>query len=157
MPFLIISLLFILSPNVHSRTVLKFNKSNNKLTIIKDQKIIKNMYFSYGKNKGKKTKIGDKKTPEGIYFIKNKLNKKYIKKKYTNFKEYGVGALTLNYPNHKDRKNGYTGGGIWIHGTDFPKRLEKKNVTRGCLILHNKDMIYLLKTIKTNTQVIISP
>jgi len=58
-------------------------------------------------------------------------------------KMFGTGAFPLNYPNFIDKLDGKTGHGIWIHGRN---PLEKKQASKGCVVLHNEDIEYL-KTI----------
>ena len=132
--------------------LLYFHKDTNNMHLIKNEKIIKDFYFSYGKNKGPKRKWGDNKTPEGEYFVTEVYDKSYMKNVFgKKHRAYGSGALVLNYPTERQKALGFTGGGIWIHGTDYPYRLKKKNITKGCLILKNNDIIEILKYIKENT------
>jgi murein L,D-transpeptidase YafK len=96
-----------------------------------------------GKNPGNKLKEGDEKTPEGIYFTQTFADKKELQKDYGMLANiYGSGAWTLNYPNAVDSKiYKKTGTGIWIHGTDNPKRIDEQYSSRGCVVLKNEDFV----------------
>lgn len=89
-----------------------------------------------GAKSGKKMVSGDLRTPEGIYFIEGR-------KEGDSLNEiYGPLAYVLNYPNRHDKAAGRTGNGIWIHGTT-PGEVPVD--TKGCLELHNDNLIKLAK------------
>lgn len=89
-----------------------------------------------GAKTGKKEVSGDLRTPEGIYFIEGR-------KEGDSLNEiYGPLAYVLNYPNRHDVAAGRTGNGIWIHGTT-PGEVPVD--TKGCLELHNDNLIKLSK------------
>lgn len=120
------------------------NKWDRKLHLLKKNDNTWSIYRTYtiaiGENLGRKLKAGDKKTPEGLYFI--------IGRKESNELPniYGPLAFVLNYPNEEDQKNGRTGSGIWIHGTN-PDSMPIQ--TRGCLELNNNDLIELAGILKS--------
>lgn len=87
-----------------------------------------------GASNGDKLREGDLKTPTGIYYVVNFIPQSKLEK------IYGTGAFPLNYPNFVDKLNSKTGHGIWIHGRD-PN--EKKQTSKGCVVLHNEDINYL--------------
>ena len=102
---------------------------------------------STGENHGRKSVVNDKKTPEGIYFFTGYYTKEYLAP------IYGAMALTLNYPNIFDIKDGRNGYGIWFHGTN--KSL-KPNDTNGCIALVDRDIKELASFVTLyNTPVII--
>jgi murein L,D-transpeptidase YafK len=111
-----------------------------------------------GKNVGNKVRAGDEKTPEGIYFTQKFSNEKELKKVYGSSADiYGTGAWTLDYPNRVDRKlYNKTGTGIWIHGTNDPKRIDEQFSSRGCVVLKNEDFNEFYTKINTAHPVVIN-
>jgi murein L,D-transpeptidase YafK len=93
-----------------------------------------------GENEGPKRVEGDKKTPQGVYFIVGRKHNSEL----TNI--YGPAAFILDYPNEEDRREGRTGHGIWIHGS------ERGNIpplfTQGCLAVSNPDILDLAGVIR---------
>jgi hypothetical protein len=57
---------------------------------------------------------------------------------------FGVGALTLNYPNAIDLMHKRTGSGIWLHGTPSAQYARAPESTDGCVVLSNPEMSRLL-------------
>ena len=103
---------------------------------------------STGENDGPKSKKNDRRTPEGIYFFTNNVEKKYLSP------IYGSRALPIDYPNLIDEKEGNSGYGIWLHGTNKP--LKPKD-TNGCIVLDNEDIEEMSSVIKLfETPIIIS-
>lgn len=101
--------------------------------------LIKNNYVSVGVNGIGKYKEGDGKTPIGVYFFQKNLHGRNLPDLY------GVGALTLNYPNAIDLMQKKTGSGIWLHGTRSDQYARAPESTDGCVVLANPDMAYLLQ------------
>jgi murein L,D-transpeptidase YafK len=118
-------------------------KIHHRLSVFKlDQEghyqLVKTFRAITGKDpKDKKTK-GDFRTPEGIYFVSGRIKDEALPPKY------GRGALTLDYPNIFDRQKRKSGNGIWIHGTDDPKRLQNPYDTEGCVVVSNEDYLELM-------------
>jgi len=133
-------------------------KSERKMYIYKDGKVIKTFPVSLGANDhlGNKVKKGDKRTPVGSYCI---LNKRRHPIKYR--------AMTISYPNEQDkaraRKLGVDPGSmITIHGQPHwnadghgDSYTLSKDWTDGCVALSNKDLDWLWGSIKPGTQIII--
>lgn len=108
-------------------------------------------YVSVGKAGVSKTQEGDQRTPLGVYFISSRLDRKTL----TDF--YGVGALTLNYPNMLDVRRGKSGSGIWLHGTPSNQFARAPHSTDGCLVLSNPDIRTLIETTTVrNTPVVVA-
>lgn len=106
--------------------------------------------FSYGVKKGIKQKEGDLKTPEGVFFS-NAFFQRHELPSY-----FGAGAISLNYPTPIDLAQNRSGSNIWIHGNDS-NRLSNIHISRGCIILENKDLIKLMGLVKKNfTPIIIT-
>ncbi len=89
---------------------------------------------STGENRGPKSKRNDKRTPEGVYFTTNSFEKRDLPS------IYGAGAVSIDYPNARDRQLGRKGYGIWIHGTN---QTLKPWDTNGCVVLRNEDIVEL--------------
>ena len=108
-------------------------------------------YVSVGKAGVSKTQEGDQRTPLGVYFISSRLDRKTL----TDF--YGIGALTLNYPNMLDVRRGKSGSGIWLHGTPPNQFARAPHSTDGCLVLSNPDIRTLIETTTVrNTPVVVA-
>ncbi|WP_424605301.1 MULTISPECIES: L,D-transpeptidase family protein [Calditerrivibrio] len=100
-----------------------------------------------GEANGDKLREGDKKTPTGVYYVVGFIPPSKLDK------IYGSGAFPLNYPNFVDKLYGKTGHGIWIHGRD-PH--EKKQASKGCVVLKNENIDYLKSINFINTPVVIA-
>ncbi len=100
--------------------------------------IEKAYYVSLGQKGAGKGRAGDKRTPLGVYeILQTKLDQDLPD-------IYGVGALTLNYPNPWDKMNGRTGYGIWLHGVPHSSFTRAPLATQGCVALNNQEMQVLL-------------
>lgn len=100
--------------------------------------LIKETYISVGINGVGKVKEGDGKTPLGVYFVQKNLPGATLPDLF------GVGALTLNFPNAVDAMRNKTGSGIWLHGTPSAQYSRAPEATDGCVVLANLDMNELL-------------
>ncbi len=101
-------------------------------------KLIRESYISVGLNGVGKQLEGDGKTPTGIYFVQKNLPGESLPDLF------GIGALTLNYPNALDLMNKKTGSGIWLHGTPSAQYARAPESTDGCVVLSNPEMGQLL-------------
>ena len=86
---------------------------------------------------GQKHKEGDRITPIGVYSLVDKIIPKNT--------FYGPVAFVTSYPNLYDKLNNRDGYGIWIHG--MPLDGERGDVSKGCIVLHNNDLLKLARTI----------
>ncbi|MDA8418155.1 MAG: L,D-transpeptidase family protein [Desulfobacteraceae bacterium] len=100
-----------------------------------------------GAHPGPKREEGDSRTPEGVYFI----TKGYLDHKLSVF---GTRAYHLNYPNYFDLRQGRTGFGIFLHGTNRPLQPASSN---GCVTLDNGDLDKLADFLHRGTAVFIVP
>ncbi|MDD0853501.1 L,D-transpeptidase family protein [Halobacteriovorax sp. GB3] len=136
-------------------------KSSHKLYLFSNQnglpKLIETYQVATGKKAGDKFFQGDHRTPEGIYHFTEFLPHQELLKRHGKAGEiYGVGAFVMNYPNPIDRREGKTGGGIWLHSTNDETRIEKGLDSRGCIVAHNGNLINISKYIELNrTNVIV--
>ena len=96
--------------------------------------IVKDYYVSTGKLVGDKSSTGDLRTPEGVYFVTSWISPDKLPEKY------GIGAFPVNYPNELDKRNGKTGYGIWLHGTDKGYYSRPPRDSEGCVVLTNVDL-----------------
>jgi len=113
--------------------------------------LVADHYASIGKLGSDKRIEGDQRTPLGVYFITSRLEGRQL----TDF--YGVGALTLNYPNEYDRRLGRTGSGIWLHGVPAESYARSPLSTDGCVVLANPELQSIIDRVQPrNTPVVIA-
>ncbi|MFH0870724.1 MAG: L,D-transpeptidase family protein [archaeon] len=128
--------------------IIYVDKQNNSLSLYKasgDGFELEHRYrCTTGTNPEPKEREGDKATPEGIYFI-NRVNLS------PNGPLFGVGYLGLDYPNADDRREGRTGSGMLICGTDISDRMQAimngGNSTNMGVSLINGDFLGLYNSI----------
>jgi hypothetical protein len=113
------------------------DKSRARLSLFKHDRqglrLVERFRCSLGKEEGEKSRPGDLKTPSGIFWLEDHIPQERLPRRY------GAGALVLNYPNFFDRLQGRRGDGIWVHGTDRPKRVRFPKDTEGCIVVTNED------------------
>ncbi|MDH5785690.1 MAG: tetratricopeptide repeat protein [Chromatiales bacterium] len=96
--------------------------------------LIRDYYVSTGKANGNKQVTGDLRTPEGVYFITSHIPGEKLPDLY------GIGAYPMNYPNEWDLRQGKTGYGIWLHGTESAYYSRPPLDSEGCVVLPNIDL-----------------
>lgn len=138
-----------------TRSAIAIDASRSRLYLFentpKGLRLKADYYVSVGKAGVSKSQEGDQRTPLGVYFINSRLDRKTL----TDF--YGVGALTLNYPNMLDVRRGKSGSGIWLHGTPPNQFARAPQSTDGCLVLSNPDIRTLIETTTVrNTPVVVA-
>lgn len=138
-----------------SHHVLVAEKSTHQLHLFQNDggnpKLVKTFQMATGKKAGDKIFQGDHRTPEGVYQLTEFLTHEDLIKRHGKAGEiYGVGAFVMNYPNPVDRREGKTGGGIWIHSTNDETRIDKGLDSRGCVVTANADLIDIAKYIELN-------
>lgn len=130
-------------PVTKMRYFLVANKARKEMFLLENSGtnwIIKNKYpVAIGKDTRRKSREGDLRTPEGQYFIVGRQEGNELNR------IYGPLAYILNYPNEKDKKEGRTGTGIWIHGT-APDTVPFE--TKGCLEMDNSTLNSLGQILK---------
>lgn len=130
------------------KKALLIDKSANRLYVYKrltSGELVEeanNYYITTGKLVGDKVAKGDLRTPEGVYFVTSWISPNKLPDKY------GVGAFPVNYPNELDKRNGKTGYGIWLHGTDKGFYSRPPRDSEGCVVLTNIDLSSLKSEIK---------
>ena len=138
-----------------SRHAIAVDASRSRLYLFENgprgMKLVADHYVSVGRlGVGKKLQ-GDQRTPLGVYFITSRLDASQLQP------FYGAGALTLNYPNEYDRRQGKTGHGIWLHGVPPQNFARSPQSTDGCVVLANEDMSGLLREVQPrSTPVVIT-
>lgn len=100
--------------------------------------LLMDTYVSVGVQGVGKEREGDGRTPLGVYFIQKNLPGDTLPDLF------GMGALTLNYPNAVDVMRKRTGSGIWLHGTPSAQYSRAPEATDGCVVLSNPEMSRLL-------------
>ena len=106
-----------------------------------------------GENAGKKRKSGDCKTPEGTFLVTWVQNTRGVMYDYHDGKgkveAYGPFFIHLETPGFKS---------IGIHGT-CPERDDRIGTrdSKGCIRLHNEDLLKVLPYVTKGTKVIIVP
>ncbi len=131
------------------------SSQDHRLYLFKNSEIgfkkVADYYISIGRKGAGKEVRGDLKTPIGIYRIVKEISDERLPELY------GVAALTLNYPNKWDQKQGRTGSGIWLHGTPRSTYSRAPLASRGCVVLNNPAMQTLIKqyALEKNTPVLI--
>ena len=91
-------------------------------------------FVSFGRAGLDKFAEGDRRTPIGVYHILQNIPGSRLPDLY------GNGALTLNYPNALDRREGRTGSGIWIHGTPPNEFVRTVWASDGCVVGADPDL-----------------
>ncbi len=122
---------FILFCNKLSKNLDVYSYNNGKLAKIKT---FTNLIVG---KLGDKQKEGDLKTPIGNYTLINKI--------IPSNTFYGPLAFVTSYPNLFDKLHKKNGYGIWIHGK--PLDGERGDLSKGCIVLENSDILYLNKII----------
>ena len=130
------------------KKALLIDKNANRLYVFTRQdsgellEEVNDYYITTGKLIGDKSVKGDLRTPEGVYFITSWISPDKLPDKY------GSGAFPVNYPNELDKRNGKTGYGIWLHGTDKGYYSRPPRASGGCVVLTNIDLKSLKSEIK---------
>lgn len=126
---------------VSSGYAVAVDKNRQKLYVFKKNGVFSKVFetnCSTGKNQGRKQVSGDARTPVGVFFVTRKQRNPGPPE------TYGTLALTLDYPNVTDMKDGRNGTNIWIHGTTKPIAPFQSN---GCVVLNDQDINELAKYI----------
>jgi murein L,D-transpeptidase YafK len=160
MRFLFI-IIFILIPNIvfgiEMADMVLVTKSESKLYLKKDGKIIKEFHVAFGANpKGHKQQEGDERTPEGKYILD-------YKKEDSSFYK----AIHISYPNESDKKRAKElgvnpGGLIMIHGQKnglgwLSWITQLFDWTDGCIAVSNNAMDEIWESVKVGTPIEIKP
>lgn len=154
---LIVLLLFFFVSSVYAEVnLVKVTKSENKMYLLENDKIVKEYDVAFGANpKGHKQQEGDERTPEGIYTLD------YVKEDSSFYR-----AMHISYPNQADienaKKMGASAGGfIMVHGQKnkigwLGSITQNFNWTNGCIAIKNSEMDEFLKLVKVGTKIQIS-
>ena len=153
MKLITLILLFLSFSSLARVDLVKVDKSENKMYLLVDGKVIKEYRIALGESpKGHKEKEGDEKTPEGTYTLD-------YKKEDSSFYR----AMHISYPNQKDlaeaKKKGVSAGGfIMVHGQKnrvgwLSSFAQKFNWTNGCIALTNTEMDEFMSLVKVGTKI----
>lgn len=129
--------LVMMGENVHTAVVV--DKYTHRLYVYERDndgvpQMVRDLYVSTGRANGNKYVEGDLRTPEGVYFITRHIPGSRLPDLY------GYGAWPMNYPNEWDRRQGKTGHGIWLHGTEHMFYSRPPLDSEGCVVLPNLDL-----------------
>jgi murein L,D-transpeptidase YafK len=127
------------------------------MQLLAGSEVARSYKVAIGRNPfGHKQKAGDCRTPEGTYIIdRHKKDSRFHK------------SLHISYPNKLDlaaaKKDGHSpGSDIMIHG--LPKGFEdlgdvhfKRNWTKGCIAVNNKEMDEIWRLVPDGTPIDIKP
>ncbi len=113
-------------------------------------RLLADFYAGVGKNGAEKRHEGDQRTPTGVYFVNGQLFDSELPELY------GAGALPIDYPNAWDRRQGYTGYGIWLHGVPRDTYSRPPLSSDGCVTLANDDFEAVRALVDLDTPVVIA-
>ena len=124
--------------SAEQKTVIVVDLSRSRLYLFENSdtgpRLLADFYVTQGKNGEGKNIEGDNKTPLGTYFVTGSLDVEKLPDLY------GTGAFPIDYPNAWDRRLGYTGHGIWLHGVPSNTYSRVPLDTRGCLAMSNPEL-----------------
>lgn len=133
----------------HSRHAIAVDASRSRLYLLERDaqgwQIQADHPVSLGKAGVDKHREGDARTPLGVYQITSRLGRPALDP------FYGDGALTLDFPNALDRRQGRTGSRIWIHGSPSDEVLRPARDTDGCVVLPNPALRDLMARVANHT------
>lgn len=122
------------------------DKQGFKLLLYNDTKLLKEYPIATGKNPGDKQKVGDCRTPLGNFMIEKIEDATCWQYDFGDgngyVKAYGKWFIRLQ-TNQQQTLSGYSWSGIGIHGTHDESSIGTL-ASRGCLRMHNKDLIELV-------------
>ncbi|WP_117236355.1 L,D-transpeptidase family protein [Vibrio maerlii] len=149
----ITSLLIFISQTTLAIDLVKVDKSERRMYLLKATEVVMEFQVALGKQpKGHKLQRGDQRTPEGRYVLD------YVKLDSDFYR-----AMRISYPNEKDiehavQRNVSPGGSIMIHGikngeTIPAEYIQRFNWTDGCIAITNPEMDIFLDLVKVGTPI----
>lgn len=153
MRYILLIFVFI-SASVFARVdKVKVDKSDNKMYLLDNGKVIKEYHVAFGGSpKGHKQQEGDQKTPEGTYSLD-------YKKEDSSFYR----SMHISYPNSQDTNNAKmkdlsAGGFIMIHGQRnwlgwLSPLTQNFNWTNDCIALTNSEMDEFMDLVEVGTEI----
>ncbi|GFO55755.1 hypothetical protein GMSM_27620 [Geomonas sp. Red276] len=132
-------------------------KGAKVMQLLKNGQVVRSYRVALGRNSaGPKRKAGDCRTPEGIYLIDRRNGKSAFHK-----------SLHISYPNSADAATAHSeghspGGNIAIHGLprgfdDLEDIHYRKNWTKGCIAVNNREIDEIWQLVPDGTPVEIRP
>ena len=146
------------SPGYRHVDYILVEKSQNRMYLLKQGKVVREYHVSLGKNPiGHKVQQGDFRTPEGRYNLM-----------YKNPKSRFFRSIMLDYPNERDVRVAQLrgvdpGNHIVIHGQPnehfgpFDGVANAYNWTDGCIAVTNPEMLEIWKLVDIDTPIEIRP
>jgi hypothetical protein len=136
---------FVIAVDAKRSRLYLFGNEGGRLRLIDD------FYVSVGKQGVDKRAEGDQKTPLGVYHTSGRVEADRLDERF------GVGAVSLNYPNAYDRNVGRTGSGILLHGVPTSTYTRPPLDSDGCVVMSNDDLLRLAEMLpERNTPVLIT-
>jgi murein L,D-transpeptidase YafK len=136
-------------------TSIQVHKSDRKLYLLHDGKVLKKFEVSLGGNpEGPKQFEGDRKTPEGAYYITHRNpNSRYHL------------SLGISYPNpgqqaFAESQGKKPGGDIFIHGAppmSVRHSVTERDWTAGCIAVSDDEIEAIYAMVKPGTPIYIFP
>lgn len=133
-------------------TYVVVNKGERRMALFNENQVLRRYDIKLGwAPEGHKQIEGDGRTPEGIYRIdRRNPNSRYHL------------SIGISYPNAADiaaaRAVGKSpGGDIFIHGQEFPFKLDKGDWTWGCISVKNSEMEEIYAMVRDGTPIAINP
>jgi len=127
---------------VHAYVIV--NKANNKLALIKDEKVVKILPIATGRS--------NELTPEGTFTIIVKAKDPYYRKKNIpgGDPRNPLGSRWIGFD-----ANGTDGRTFGVHGTNAPSSIGQY-ISNGCVRMHNKDVEWLYEQVPLNSKIVIT-
>ncbi|WP_028876990.1 L,D-transpeptidase family protein [Teredinibacter turnerae] len=153
MKYFVLLFLFVSCSLFAEIDLVKVDKSENKMYLMEEGKVIKQYHVAFGANpKGHKKQEGDERTPEGMYVLD-------YKREDSSFYR----AMHISYPNEKNiadaKKKGVSPGGfIMVHGQRnwfgwLSFITQRFNWTNGCIALSNSEIDEFMEMVKVGTPI----
>jgi lipoprotein-anchoring transpeptidase ErfK/SrfK len=133
-------------------TVVLIDKTDYKLTVMKNGSTVKEYRVAVGKNVGDKERRGDMRTPEGEFKVQQFQDASSWKHDFGD----GKGSVRGAYGPLFIRLRTPPWSGIGIHGTHDPASIGN-NVTEGCVRMKNEELLEFAEMVGVGTRVIINP
>ena len=106
---------------------IEYDSKHNQLSICVKKKPIQSFRASHGSMGMGKKKRGDRKTPVGLYTIQKPRKSSSVWRTF----------IHIDYPTKSQKKKGYTGSTVGLHGPHkfFPYLNDKVNFGAGCIVV----------------------
>jgi lipoprotein-anchoring transpeptidase ErfK/SrfK len=125
------------------------DKQNYRMQLYNNRNLLKVYPIAIGKNSGDKQSVGDNRTPEGDFVIEKIEDSSWWEYDFGEGPVKAYGKWFIRLETKSDQTfSGKTWTGIGIHGTHDESSIGT-NASRGCLRLHNIDLIELVEILRS--------